>query len=67
MTTPTLPTTLLSILREAELFRRAEICPVAELREWYESRIAELNLHALDYAEAIKQLYDVIEGGHDAP
>jgi hypothetical protein len=66
--TDTLPTTLPAILREAELFRAAEVVPVAELREWYESRVSELNLPVLEYEEAIRRLYDVIEGrGDDAP
>ena len=51
-------------MREAELFRA--IAPPAELRDWYESRLSELNLPAFEYAEAIKKLFEIIERGHDA-
>jgi len=55
---------LSAIMREAELFR--VIAPPTELRDWYESRLSELNLPAFEYAEAIKKLFEIIERGHDA-
>ena len=56
--------TLTTIMREAELFRA--IAEPTELRDWYESRLSELNLPAFEYAEAIKKLFEIIERGHDA-